>query len=167
MPMDLDGDLRVRGNITSDTMTIPDNSIGNSSIDPSDPVDETNQWHQYLREYSQLHGTAALAARLVVHTAFRDGFLKDFRVGNLVVATGDATVTVDLKKNGVTALSAVVVLDNTNTLPLVMETAGIASGGAFLANDVFELYITVNNGTGGATQAQGVYVQARFVEKPS
>lgn len=165
--MDINEDVRVRGNITANSVTLPADSVGNSSIDPGDPVDETNQWHQYLREYSQLHGTPAVAARSVIHTAFRDGFLKDFRAGNLVAITGNATVTLDLKKNGVSVLSSVIVLDSTNTLPLVMESAGIAGGGAFLANDVFELYITVNNGTGGATQAQGVYVQARFVEKPS
>ena len=60
----VDGDLYVRGTFRAGTVTLPNSSVGNTQINPSDPIAATKLDHQYCPVFRQAHGTAAAAERL-------------------------------------------------------------------------------------------------------
>jgi hypothetical protein len=83
-----------------------------------------------------------------------------FKAGSVTACVGAATITVDLKKNGVSVLTATIVLDNANTARVV-EAATITTTAA-VAGDVFEVSVAV--AAGGGTIGSGVFAYAEFYE---
>ncbi len=143
-------------------VTLPANCVGDANFTAASPLGVDKQGHQYLKGLAQVHGSAAAAERRVVHVARAAGVLDDFRAGVVVACTGNATVTVDLRKNGTTVLDAPIVLDNTNTA-FAKEAAGVsAAADDYVAGDVFEVVVTVNAGTGAL--GQGLFAQGAFRE---
>lgn len=86
-----------------------------------------------------------------------------FAAGSIAKAVGDSTVTIDLKKNGSSILSAVITLDSGNTNRL-LETATLSST-ALVAGDWLEIVITATVGTG--TLPTGVFVRLLLDEDPA
>src|SRR4051812_24257722 len=71
-------------------------------------IAESKQEHQFRPRHCQPN-TAATSETRVIHEVFGvTGAIIAFSAGSIGVAVGAATVTVDLKKNGVTVLSAVI-----------------------------------------------------------
>jgi hypothetical protein len=104
----VDGDLRVRGRVIPDAMTIPASSVGNTQFNAADPLAVANQQHQYVKQLAQVNGSAAAAERRVIHRVYgATGTLLDFKAGLVTAAVGAATVTVDLRKNGASVLNTV------------------------------------------------------------
>lgn len=149
-----EGDLTVRGTLRATTMVPSSQSVGDAECDAGDPITAEKLEHQYIARLAQVHGSAATAERRVVHCAYGAGDVVDVRAGVVVAAIGDSTVTVDVKKNGTTILSAPIVLDATNLA--YAEETGSVSVAAFSAGDVLEVFTTVAAGTG--TLPQGLYV---------
>ena len=89
------------------------------------------------------------------------GTILNFEAGSIAVAVGDSTVTIDLLKDGVTCLSAVITLDTGNTV-YTPEAATITVP-AFAQTDVLTVTITATVGTG--TLPTGVYCTCNFTEK--
>jgi hypothetical protein len=71
-------------------------------------------------------------------------------------------VTVDLRKNGTTVLSAVITLNNANTARVAV--AGALSVTTLVAGDVLEV---VTATAGGGTLATGVFAIVTVNEMPS
>lgn len=140
--------------------TVPDGSFGDSQMSASSPLLATKVKHQYVKVAAQVHGSAAAAERRVVHVARSSGEVTAFEAGIVVAAVGDSTVSVDLRKNGTTILSAPVSISSAQAA--YAEVAGTISGGSYSAGDVFEVVITVTAGTG--TLPQGLYADAVFRE---
>jgi hypothetical protein len=88
------------------------------------------------------------------------GTLLSFKAGSIVANIGAATVTLDLKKNGVTALSAVITLNNANTARVAVS--GTLSVTTLAAGDVLEVVATAT--AGGGTLATGVFAELRWKE---
>jgi hypothetical protein len=74
------------------------------------------------------------------------------KAGSIAIAVGAATVTVDVKKNNVSILTAVITLDTGNTAR-VAEAGTILTASA-VAGDTYELVIVAT--AGGGTLAHGV-----------
>ncbi len=85
-----------------------------------------------------------------------------FKAGSIVVCLTPATVTLDLKKNGVSILTAVITLDAANT-PYVVEAAAIATA-TLVAGDV--LTVVIDETAGGGTVATGVFCELEIDEDP-
>lgn len=157
----LDGDLRVRGRVIPDALTLPTSSIGNTQFNPADPLGVANQQHQYVKQLAQAFGAAAASERRVLHRVYgATATLLDVKAGVVQVAGGAATVTVDLYKNGVSVLSATITLDNTVTA-FGTKTGAFAST-ALVAGDVLEVVLTA--AAGGGTLPQGVFVEVTLKE---
>lgn len=139
---------------------VPDASFGNAQIDAANPIDQTKLKHQYIQVYAQPHGTAAVTERKVNHVARSTGTVEAIEAGIVVAAAGAATVTVDLRKNGTTILSAVITINNTHVA--YQEVAGTISSAAYVVGDVFELVVTAT--AGGGTLPQGLYVDVKYRE---
>lgn len=128
------------------SVTIPTGS----NIDPG-----AMDAHQHNRTYAQ--NGAAAAATVVLHECRGTvGRIRAIRAGSVAKAVGDSTVTVDVRKNGVTVLSATIQLDVANTN--YVSEAGTLSVTALAVGDVLTVVMTVSAGTG--TLPTGVYVTA-------
>lgn len=146
--------------------TLPESAVGDREFDAGDPLTVAKQDHQHVCSDGQASGVAATAVTKVIHVAQGPGTVTAFNAGPIVAATGDSTVTVDLKKNGTTVLTGTITLDNGDAA--YSKVAGaIASSGVedYVAGDVFTVVQTVTAGTG--TLPQGVFWQATFDEGAS
>jgi hypothetical protein len=157
----IQGDLRVIGTITADNNVPSDGSVTDAKIAAAAAISVDKINHQHFKSHSQPNTTATTETR-ILHVARSAGTVDEFAAGSIGIAVGAATVTVDLKKNGSSILSAVITLDTGNTTRVV-ET-GTISGGTYAADDWFETIITAT--AGGGTLQTGVFVQGIFSEGP-
>ena len=119
--------------------------------------------HQYAPLFAQANSAAASDTGRVIHVVKgATGTIVAFRAGSIVAATGNATVTIDLKKNGTTCLSAVITLDNANTAYVLEE--GTLSVTALVAGDVLTLVIVATVGTGALPT--GLFAEVVVREEP-
>lgn len=155
-------DLTVRGNLSCDTFSPPDNCIGTDAINVNSPIETNKQKHQYNVVYSNgKHGVAAAGERRVVHVANGAGLIEGVDIGAVVANIGAAVVTFNLYKNGATVLSAPVDLTSA-TAAFALVSPGIATY-AYVADDVFEVFISV--AAGGGTLAQAFFARLVFNEE--
>lgn len=139
---------------------VPDASFGNQQIGTSSPIDVTKLNHQYQPTYAQASGAAAATETRALFVARASGTVRGVEAGIIVAAIGAATVTIDLKKNGVSILTSVITIDNTKAA--YARTAGGISTAAYVAGDVFTIVITAT--AGGGTLPQGLFVDGTFAE---
>ena len=117
-------------------------------------ITATKLEHQHRAVYEQESDTTSAAETRVVHVVHgATGTLKAFKAGSITVCTSDATITVDLLKNGVSVLSAAIVLDSGNSVRVV--EAGTISGPSVVAGDVLEVDVAVS--AGGGTIGKGAF----------
>ena len=149
--------------LTPKSFDCPANSITNPAIPAGEQLDATKVRHHHHARYAQLSATTTTAATQVIHVARFAGTLMDLVGGVVGVLTGNATTTIDIKKNNVSVLSGTIGLDNANTARVVEAATINPSLAAYVAGDVFEIVITVNAGTGAL--GTGVFAEALFDEK--
>jgi hypothetical protein len=151
----LDGDIQIRGNLNCNSITLPQNAIDNSSqIKAGTNLNADKLEQRFFPAWSQPNSAASTETR-TLFVARRSGVVNEVIAGSIAKATGDAVVTLDVKKNGTTILNAVITLDNANTNRIV-ELGSITSS-AFVAGDWFEVVITATANTG--TLPTGVFLQ--------
>lgn len=141
-------------------VTLPQSCVGDAQFSSVAPLTADKQQHQYPQRHTQAHGTAAAAERRVVHVAKSAGQVADFLAGVVVACVGDSTISVDLRKNGTTVLSAAVGLSSANAA--FAKVTGTISVANYAPGDVFEVVVTVSAGTGAL--GQGLFAQAVFRE---
>jgi hypothetical protein len=152
----IDGDLTVRGTLSVGSITLPANSIDSASqikAGVNIPADKTEQ--RVFPSWQQPN-TAATAETRTIFVARRAGTLNEVAVGSIVAATGNSTCTIDVRKNGTTVLASAIVLNNSRTARTLV-LGSVSGGGTFVANDWFEVVITISAGTG--TLPTGVFCQ--------
>ncbi len=153
--MIVDGDMQVRGNVNCNSITLPQNAIDNSSqIKAGTNLNADKLEQRFFPAWSQPNSAASNETR-TLFVARRSGVVNEVIAGSIAKATGDAVVTLDVKKNGTTILNAVITLDNANTNRLV--ELGSVTSSAFVAGDWFEVVITATANTG--TLPTGVFLQ--------
>lgn len=151
----LNENLHVEGALSAKTMAIPAGTVDNADVASDADIDATKLEHQYEPVFSQVHGSAATAERRVIHKVHgATGTLVSFECGVIVACIGNAEITIDLYKNGSTILTAPTVLDSGNTAFTEESAAGFSST-ALVQDDVLEVVVTVDAGTG--TLGQGLY----------
>lgn len=145
-----EGDLRVTGDLSAATMTIPSSSVSNSQVSSNAAVAVTKLQHLYKAGTNfnlAIGGTVASREEIVFvasDTCTLRGFYCVFNVGG---TTGNSDF--DLNINGSTALSGVVNFDNTDTDTVVKD--GSLSTTTLSADDIVSISVTRNashDGTG-------------------
>jgi hypothetical protein len=116
--------------------------------------------NRYRVEKVSQAGTAATATLMIAKVAGTTGTLLRFSAGSIAKAVGDSTVTVDLKKNGTTCLSAVVTLSSSSSNYGSQD--GTITVSSLAVDDVLTVVITATVGTG--TLPTGLYAVAEFSE---
>jgi len=160
------GNIYLAGTFGCETLNIPSDTITNAHVNSSAAIAATKLKHQYVPTYSQEAATKSASGTYTIHIVHgATATIDAFEAAASTVCGSDGTVTVDLRKNGVTTslLSAAIQLDTNNTAYIV-ETATIST--ASLTNgDVLQVVITSSDGTAG-TAASGVMCAATLVEDP-
>lgn len=160
----MEGGLTVRGPLKADSISVPINSVGSEQFDGADPLAVDKQRHQYSQHVRQDHGTVTVDKRQVIHVARGNGTIRSFRIGQVVANSGGGTptVTVTLLKNGANILNATLTL----TTQAAFDTNdGTFTSATYLADDVFEVNVTV--AAGGGTLGQGFFAQMVVDEEES
>ncbi len=143
-----------RGQVIFLNIVLPSDCIGNAQVKSSDPIAADKLQHQHRAVYAQESATPAADEARVIHVVKgAAGTLKTFKAGSVVANIGAATVTVDLKKNGVSVLTAPISLDSGDAAYALVE--GTISSAAVAAGDVLE--VVIDGTAGGGTLAKGVF----------
>jgi hypothetical protein len=137
--------------------TITPGTVVNADLADAAAITATKLQHQYSPVFAQANSDAESDTGRVLHVVKgATGTIVAFRAGSIVAATGNATVTIDLKNNGTSVLSGVITLDSNNTAYVVEE--GTIAIPAVAAGDVLTLVIVATAGTG--TLPTGLFAQA-------
>lgn len=155
-PTIVQGDVIQKGLFVPDSITMPANSVSDAAIPAGANVSADKVEARVYAGWSQPNSTATAETRSLF-VAKRAGTITDVLAGSIAKATGDSTVTVDVKKNGTSIMTSTIVLDSTNTNRVGEVGALNGSLVAFVAGDWFETSIAISAGTG--TLPTGVFVQ--------
>lgn len=161
VPTRLEGDVVITGTLHVQTgVNLPAGALGNADIEAAAGVAASKSTQHHSKKVSQA-GTAVTATEIIHVVAGLEGTLKFFKATNIAACAGSSTVTVDLKKNGTTVLSAVITLDSATGDR--GEEVAILSSTSVVADDVLEVVITANQ-SGTDALASGVYAELRVDE---
>src|SRR5262245_7383352 len=143
------------------TISLNAGSIGNQHFSgaAADALAAAKMQHCFKSEtnFNTKVGDTPAAAEVVLFVASGAGSILVFRAGLMV--TGSATsVNFDLKKNGVSVLSAPINITNANTNRQVVDAT--LTSPSFADEDVFTAALTVSSSTG----AQGPFCSLETVE---
>ena len=145
-----DGDLYVTGSLVANAMNLPASAIGDTQVQTAANLSASKLEHQHQETVVLCdHATAAAAKRVQMHRVYgATATLIKFGVVASAAAVGDSTITVTLKKNGTSILTASITLDSGTAAFVLKEPAGYTST-ALVVGDVLEAEITaVSAGTG-------------------
>jgi len=155
-----EGDLYIRGNLSSQTVTLPQSVVSDSNVAAGAAISSSKLQHQHRLVFAQPNTTATSETKIVYRCYGATGTILQVAAGSIAACAGAATITVDLKKNGATVLSAVITLDNANTARVA--ELGTISGSSLVAGDVLEV-VTVAT-AGGGTLGTGLFAVVTLQE---
>ena len=159
----IEGDLVVAGALTPKSMNVPAGSVTNAAIKAAAGISASKLEHQQQPRYSQESDTTAAAEDHVLHTVYgATGTVVAFAAGCVVACTGNAVVTVDLHKNGSSMLISAIEIDNGDAAYDVVAGTVDPAKEDVVVDDVLEVVVTVNAGTGAL--GKGVFAYAAIEE---
>lgn len=160
----LRGDYHVDGKFSAKEMILSDGAVDDDAVGGGADIAAAKLEHRFQPVYAQPGGSASAAERKAVHVVHgATATLNGVQAGSRTACTGNATITIDVQKNGVSVLTSTFVLDSANTA--YVTEAGTVSGGDLVQDDVIEVVVTVNAGSG--TLGNGVFVALQIDEKAS
>jgi hypothetical protein len=148
------GDLYVAGNLSMDSVTLPNDSVGDAQVDSNSPIDAIKLIHQQIKEVRTNYGAAVTSFRQVIHSAYAKGTLVEFAAALAVANTGAATVTAALYKNGVSIMSGAPATLNSGVAAYAFSAPAGLTSTVVLPGDVFEVVVTAT--AGGGVVGQGL-----------
>jgi len=146
MATTIDGSVHVTGNLSADTLSVPDQAIDDDAIAPDANVSHEKHQHQFLNTYSQPNTTATSETRTLLYVHGSEGAVLGFVAGTIGVCTVDATITVDLKLNGTSILTAPIALDSASVARIA--EAGVVASPELIAGDWLEIVVAVTAAAG-------------------
>lgn len=150
----VDGDLLVRGGmVVTGTMSLPDGTVTDARVSAAADISASKLEHQHeIVVPCAKVGVDAASESHVAHVVYgATGTILAFKAGAVTVAGASTSVTVDLKKNGTTVLSAVITLNDTQSNYQLV--AGTVTTPSLAAGDVLTVHFTLS----GANEPQGVF----------
>ena len=161
----IEGDIHFAGNVTFGSgVTLPNGAVTAGKVAAGAAIEATKiqqrnraPWRQGNSDADVVDGT-----QVIYSVTGATGTLREFKAGCVTPCQGDATITVDLRKNGASVLSAVITLDKNQTarelVAAAISTMSVAAG------DVLEVVIDATPGTG--TIAKGIFGYLTLDELP-
>jgi len=158
----IEGDAYHAGTETFRTIVLPSSCILDANVAAGAAIATSKMLHRHFWHFHQ-DGSAASITIPVHEVHGATGSIVALKCGSVVVAIGAATVTIDLLKNGVSILTAALVLDSSNTIR-VLEAAAIATA-ALVDGNWLDLQITA--AAGGGTLPTDMLYELIWDEDPS
>ena len=150
----IDGNFIFRGIIQFLNIILPNGCVADKHIGVAAAVQASKLQHQHRSGYAQESATTAAAETRIVHVVHgTSGLAKAVKAGCVVPCVGDATITVDLLKNGVSILTAAISLTSAQAAYALVD--GVIDTDTLAAGDVLEMAVAVAPGTG--TLGEGVF----------
>lgn len=147
------GDLFVNGAFRAKTASLPSSSITNSNVVAGAGISASKLQHQHQHVYAQEGTNASASARQILHVVVgATGTVESIKATLTTACIGAATITVDLKKNGTTILSAVISFSSSDAAFTLK--AGTISTPAVVVGDVLEIVVVAT--AGGGTLGKGI-----------
>lgn len=140
-------DLQIAGRLIAGSITYPSGQLGDDAVQAAAGLSASKLQHQH-QPCAVLcdHATAAAAKRVQLHRVKgATATVVSFHAVCSVAPSGGDSVTLTLKKNGSTILSASVTLNNTTVA--FTAVAGTVSTPDLVAGDVLEAEISAVSGT--------------------
>lgn len=156
----VDGSFYVGGTLICAAMDIPAGTVVDADVASTAAIAASKLQSYPAKTYGQ-SGTAVAATAIVHVVRGATGTIKEFAVSNVTANAGASTVTVDLKKNGVSVLNSVVTLNNATGNRGVEE--GIIDTTALVVDDVLEVVVALAQ-SGSDALAVGVAAELRLDE---
>jgi len=157
----VDGSLLLHGELIGVTaIDYPAGSIENVDISTSAAIAQSKCQRGPVLTVRQT-GNAADETIIAFFCKGATATLKTFTVSNLTANAGSSAVTVDLKKNGTTVLSAVITLNSGKAA--FSETEGVITVTGLVDGDYLTVVIDATQ-SGTDALATGVFAQIEFDE---
>ena len=154
-------DLHIRGILSCDTLTIPAGTVLNAAVGNAAALAIAKQLHLHNVTYGQ-SGTM-VAVTIPIHCSYgATGTIKAVKAGSIALCTGNAVATADVKINGTSCLTGVITLDSTNTARIAEAGTIDTAADDLIADDLVEVVVTVNAGTGAL--GTGLFVTVTIEE---
>ena len=165
MPLDtLNHDVYVNGSLSCKSFTPPAACIPDAAIPANAGIAASKLQQQPEKSYVGGSSTTVPAAdQKVIHTGYGAvGLVAKFSAGVISALSGNATISVDLWKNGVSILTAPIALAAASGGRALVDA--VISTASYVAGDIFEVKVTVNAGSGAL--GQGLFARLIFNESP-
>lgn len=147
------GDLFINGAFRARSTSLPSNAVSNASVAANAGILASKLQHQHQHVYAQEGTNASASARQVAHVVVgATGTIESLRATLTTACLTPATITVDLKKNGTTVLSATISFTNADAAFTLK--AGSLSSTALVVGDVLEVVVVAT--AGGGTIGKGI-----------
>ena len=147
--------------ITFKEVVLPAGAVSDDQVAAGAKIAASKMVHKHRPSYGQA-GTAVSETRAIHGVFGATGSVVAFKAGSITACTGNATISVDLKKNGTSILASPITLDSTKSAR-VLYAANIASA-ALSVGDWLEVVVTANAGTGSL--GSGLFWQVEIDEDP-
>jgi len=144
------GNLWCGGRGTFKSLDIPAGAVDNAAVKAAAGIEAEKLEHRHQVTFMPAaSNTVASAGTYALHAVYGTaGRIVSFAAGLISPCAGDATVTVDLHKNGVTALSSTFDIDSGDAARALVAGTIDPAKVTLAAGDVLEVVITVSAGTG-------------------
>lgn len=156
--MQVNENAHFNGQLSCRTIALPVASVGSQHILGFLAADVLGRPRKIV--YSQRTTSDFADDERTLFTADAPATVVSFKAGAITVAGASTSVSVDLKKNGTTILSAPIVLDNSQTAR--QKVAATISSAALVADDVLEVHMALT----GTNEPKGVFVELQINENP-
>lgn len=160
-PMKIPGNVQIDGQLYAEEIILSEASVKDSHVADTADISAFKLQQQHQPMYRQKSAATAVAEAEVVHRFRAVGEVVGFEAGNVVACLGDSTITVDLKKNGASILTAPLVI--TSALAARAVIAATIADADCVLDDVLEVVVTISAGTG--TLGKGVFADTCVREK--
>lgn len=156
-------DTLIVNNLNTKAITLPAGSVRNVDIAAGANIDPDKCVRRQRIAWSQALATSAADGTYILHKFDYDAVIESVEVLAQGANVGNATVTVDIKDDGTTILSAPVELDeNDSALDIVTGTITSAN---VAAGSLLSMVVDATIGTG--TLATGLTVFVTYRENPA
>lgn len=161
----IEGDVYVNGNLQGKTLSVPDGTIDNAAVSASAALVATKLKQRRNIMYSQESATELAAdAKYPIYSVYgATCTVIAVECGNVVAAADADVADIDVLKNGVTILDAVIRIDSATAVRT--PVAGTVTTAAGVDGDLYEVHLDFTGGAGAAMK--GVYVNMVVDEDPA
>ncbi|MCE9605065.1 MAG: hypothetical protein K8U03_09220 [Planctomycetia bacterium] len=163
LPTRIPGNVIIDGTLYAGEFVLSAGCVADSHVSDVADISAAKLQHQHQVPYAQASAATAVAEARFVHRCRAVGEIIGFEAGNVIACIGDSTITIDLKKNGTTVLTAPLVITSALAARATLAATIDIAAKNCVADDVLEVVVAISAGTG--TLGKGAFADVCVREK--